>query len=94
MKRQKKKLDKKPFYGPQGSKGYFNPSLTGKDFAESANRAQGITVKPSKKDKAIIKSEKVRRIKAKNKANPMGKKSGGMINSRSIAKKYFKGGMV
>ena len=65
MKRQKKKLDKKPFYGEQ-----------------------------SKKDKAIIKSEKVRRIKAKNKANPMGKKSGGMINSRSIAKKYFKGGMV
>ncbi len=30
----------------------------------------------------------------KNKAKPMGKKSGGMMNSRTIAKKYFKGGMV
>ena len=75
--RKKKKLDKKPFYGPEGSKGYFNPSLTGKDFAESANRAQGITVKIknklSKKDQAIIKAEKARRSRSKRKAKPMGK---------------------
>tara|TARA_R110000751_G_scaffold27544_2_gene72762 strand:- start:1 stop:258 length:258 start_codon:yes stop_codon:yes gene_type:complete len=41
MIKKKKKLDKKPFYGEQGSKGYFNPSLTGKDFAESGDRTEG-----------------------------------------------------
>ena len=63
--------------GSEGSKGYFNPSLTGKDFAESANRSQGITVKIknklSKKDQAIIKAEKARRARSKRKAKPMGK---------------------
>ena len=43
------------------------------------------------KDAAIIKGEKARRIRAKNKAKPMGKKYGGMVNSKAIAKKYFKG---
>ena len=46
------------------------------------------------KDAAIMKAEKASRIRAKNKANPMGKKYGGTVNSRAIAKKYFKGGMV
>ena len=46
------------------------------------------------KDATIMKAEKARRIRAKNKANPMGKKHGGTINSRAIAKKYFKGGLV
>ena len=46
------------------------------------------------KDATIMKAEKARRIRAKNKANPMGKKHGGIINSRAIARKYFKGGMV
>ncbi len=46
------------------------------------------------KDAAIMKAEKARRIRAKNKAKPMGKKHGGIINSRAIAKKYFKGGIV
>jgi hypothetical protein len=41
-----------------------------------------------------MKAEKASRIRAKNKANPMGKKHGGIMNSRAIAKKYFKGGMV
>jgi len=41
-----------------------------------------------------MKAEKARRIRAKNKANPMGKKHGGTVNSRAIAKKYFKGGLV
>tara|TARA_R100001244_G_scaffold112641_1_gene83362 strand:- start:268 stop:654 length:387 start_codon:yes stop_codon:yes gene_type:complete len=40
-----------------------------------------IKVKPPKK---------VNRIKVK----PMGKRIGGMMNSRAIAKKYFKGGMA
>ena len=47
-----------------------------------------------KRDAPILKAEKARRIRAKNKAKPMGKKHGGIINSRAIAKKYFKGGMV
>jgi len=46
------------------------------------------------KDATIMKAEKARRIRAKNKANPMGKKHGGTVNSRAIAKKYFKGGLV
>ena len=46
------------------------------------------------KDATIMKAEKARRIRAKNKAKPMGKKHGGIINSRAIAKKYFKGGLV
>ena len=46
------------------------------------------------KDATIMKAEKARRIRAKNKANPMGKKHGGIMNSRAIAKKYFKGGIV
>ena len=46
------------------------------------------------KDASIMKAEKARRALYKNKAKPMGKKSGGMMNSRTIAKKYFKGGMV
>ena len=46
------------------------------------------------KDATIMKAEKASRIRAKNKANPMGKKHGGIMNSRAIAKKYFKGGMV
>ena len=46
------------------------------------------------KDAAIMKAEKASRIRAKNKANPMGKKHGGIMNSRAIAKKYFKGGLV
>ena len=46
------------------------------------------------KDAAIMKAEKASRIRAKNKAKPMGKKYGGTVNSRAIAKKYFKGGMV
>ena len=95
---QKKKLDKKPFYGEQGSKGYFNPSLTGKDFAESGDRTEGKAARLKdeayQQDKFIMKAEKARRIRAKNKAKPMGKKHGGMMNSRAIAKKYFKGGMA
>ena len=57
------------------------------------------------KDATIIKSEKARRARAKNKAKPMGKKKGGLIiapksgsahykskkSSKAIAKKYFKG---
>jgi hypothetical protein len=57
------------------------------------------------KDAAIMKSEKARRARAKNKAKPMGKKKGGLIiapksgsahykskkSSKAIAKKYFKG---
>ena len=50
--------------------------------------------KKMKNDKFIMKAEKARRALYKNKAKPMGKKSGGMMNSRTIAKKYFKGGMV
>ena len=46
------------------------------------------------KDATIMKAEKARRIRAKNKAKPMGKKHGGIMNSRAIAKKYFKGGIV
>ena len=46
------------------------------------------------KDAAIMKAEKARRIRAKNKAKPMGKKHGGIMNSRAIARKYFKGGLV
>jgi len=46
------------------------------------------------KDAAIMKAEKASRIRAKNKAKPMGKKHGGIMNSRAIAKKYFKGGLV
>ena len=46
------------------------------------------------KDATIMKAEKASRIRAKNKAKPMGKKHGGTVNSRDIAKKYFKGGMV
>ena len=50
--------------------------------------------KKMKNDKFIMKAEKARRARAKRKAKPMGKKHGGIINSRAIAKKYFKGGMV
>ena len=50
--------------------------------------------KKMKNNKFIMKAEKARRARAKSKAKPMGKKSGGMMNSRTIAKKYFKGGMV
>ena len=46
------------------------------------------------KDATIMKAEKASRIRAKNKAKPMGKKHGGMMNSRAIAKKYFKGGIA
>ena len=46
------------------------------------------------KDASIIKAEKARRALYKNKAKPMGKRSGGMMNSRATAKKYFKGGMA
>tara|TARA_R100000781_G_C4017925_1_gene106014 strand:+ start:43 stop:372 length:330 start_codon:yes stop_codon:yes gene_type:complete len=46
------------------------------------------------KDAAIMKAEKQRRARAKGKAKPMGKKQGGIINSRAIARKYFKGGLV
>ena len=95
---QKKKLDKKPFYGSRGSKSYFHPSLTGKDFAESGDRTEGKAARLKdeayQQDKFIMKAEKARRARAKSKAKPMGKKSGGMMNSRTIAKKYFKGGMV
>ena len=95
---QKKKLDKKPFYGSRGSKSYFHPSLTGKDFAESGDRTEGKAARLKdeayQQDKFIMKAEKARRIRAKNKAKPMGKKHGGMMNSRAIAKKYFKGGMA
>ena len=40
----------------------------------------------SDKDKAIMLAEKLRRIRAKNKANPMGKKDGGVV------KKFNEGG--
>ena len=50
--------------------------------------------KKMKNDKFIMKAEKARRIRAKNKVKPMGKKHGGIMNSRAIAKKYFKGGMA
>jgi len=50
--------------------------------------------KKMKNDKFIMKAEKARRARAKSKAKPMGKKHGGMMNSRAIAKKYFKGGMA
>ena len=50
--------------------------------------------KKMKNDKFIMKAEKARRIRAKNKVKPMGKKHGGMMNSRAIAKKYFRGGMA
>ena len=52
------------------------------------------------KDAAIMKAEKQRRSRAKNKAKPMGKKNGGIVkknknykkvNSKAIAKKHFKG---
>ena len=38
--------------------------------------------KKSKKDEAILKAEKQRRARAKNKANPMGKKHGGVIKMK------------
>ena len=38
--------------------------------------------KRSKKDEAILKAEKQRRARAKNKANPMGKKHGGVIKMK------------
>ena len=50
--------------------------------------------KKMKNDKFIMKAEKARRIRAKNKVKPMGKKHGGIMNSRAIAKKYFKGGIA
>jgi hypothetical protein len=50
--------------------------------------------KKMKNDKFIMKAEKARRARAKRKAKPMGKKHGGIINSKAIAKKYFKGGIV
>ena len=50
--------------------------------------------KKMKNDNFIMKAEKARRIRAKNKVKPMGKKHGGIMNSRAIAKKYFKGGMA
>jgi len=46
------------------------------------------------KNAAIKKAEKQRRARGKGKAKPMGKKHGGIINSRAIARKYFKGGLV
>ena len=38
--------------------------------------------KKSKKDEAILKAEKQRRARAKNKANPMGKKHGGVVKMK------------
>ncbi len=38
--------------------------------------------KKSKKDEAILKAEKQRRARAKNKANPMGKKNGGVVKMK------------
>ena len=46
------------------------------------------------KDAAIMKAEKQRRARAKGKAKQMVKNHGGIINSRAIARKYFKGGLV
>ena len=71
--------------------------LTLKDIDESAERTAKIEFeqenpievtikkkpkKKSKKDEAILKAEKQRRARAKNKANPMGKKHGGVIKMK------------
>ena len=71
--------------------------LTLKDIDESAARTAKIEFeqenpievkikkkpkKRSKKDEAILKAEKQRRARAKNKANPMGKKHGGVIKMK------------
>jgi len=71
--------------------------LTLKDIDESAERTAKIEFeqenpievtikkkpkKKSKKDEAIMKAEKQRRARAKNKANPMGKKHGGVIKMK------------
>jgi hypothetical protein len=71
--------------------------LTLKDIDESAARTAKIEFeqenpievkikkkpkKRSKKDEAILKAEKQRRARAKNKANPMGKKNGGVIKMK------------
>ena len=72
-------------------------NTTLKDIDESAKRTAEIrfeqenpikvTIKKkpkkrSKKDEAILKAEKQRRARAKNKANPMGKKHGGVIKMK------------
>ena len=71
--------------------------LTLKDIDESAERTAKIEFeqenpievtikkkpkKKSKKDEAIMKAEKQRRARAKNKANPLGKKHGGVIKMK------------
>ena len=72
-------------------------NTTLKDIDESATRTAEIrfeqenpikvTIKKkpkkrSKKDEAIMKAERQRRARAKNKANPMGKKHGGVIKMK------------
>ena len=72
-------------------------NTTLKDIDESAKRTAEIrfeqenpikvTIKKkpkkrSKKDEAIMKAERQRRARAKNKANPMGKKHGGVIKMK------------
>jgi hypothetical protein len=72
-------------------------NTTLKDIDESATRTAKIEFeqenpikvtikkKPKKrsdKDEAIMKAEKQRRARAKNKANPMGKKNGGVIKMK------------
>ena len=72
-------------------------NTTLKDIDESAKRTAEIRFeqenpievkikkkpkKRSKKDEAIMKAERQRRARAKNKANPMGKKHGGVIKMK------------
>ena len=72
-------------------------NTTLKDIDESATRTAEIRFKQenpikvtikkkpkkrSKKDEAIMKAERQRRARAKNKANPMGKKHGGVIKMK------------
>tara|TARA_R100000742_G_C4224828_1_gene47691 strand:+ start:124 stop:450 length:327 start_codon:yes stop_codon:yes gene_type:complete len=77
-----------------------------KDIDESATRTAKIEFeqenpikvtikkKPKKrsdKDEAIMKAEKQRRARAKNKAKPMGKKNGGAVNKKKIIRATKRG---
>jgi len=59
---------------------YAGRALSPKEVDEMWKKVQA----DKKKDKAIMKAEKQSRIRAKNKANPMGKATGGQVKGSTI----------
>lgn len=79
----------------------FLENLTDEEFNASIQRVSKAEFDQENpnfdQDQAILKAEKQRRTRSKNKANPMGKKDGGIVkmsNGGPVPSKYNVGGMV